>query len=138
MIIAKFIFFLFLSISTCFGYIHDDEIPITTDSRIKTYIYSPNEVFLLVLHHGFQTHIEFHKNETIDTITIGDTYSWQITPLDNRLFIKPLEKNVRTNMTVITNKRTYQFDLVAKELEDGDEKDLVYVLRFHYHKKSTK
>lgn len=111
-----------------------DDIPLTTDSRIKTYIYSPNEVYLLVLHYGFQSHIEFAKGETIDTITLGDTFAWKITPLDNRIFIKPMEKNIRTNMTIITNKRTYQFDLVAKELEDGDEKDLVYLIRFYYPK----
>ena len=109
---------------------------LTTDSRIKTYMYNPNEVFLLVLHYGFQSHIEFAKNETINTITLGDSYSWKITPLDNRLFIKPMERDIRTNMTIITNKRTYQFDIAAKELDNGDEKDLVYVIRFQYPKKS--
>ena len=88
-----------------------------------------------MLHFGFQSHIEFAKNEEIQTITLGDSYAWKITPLANRLFIKPLEKNIRTNMTIITNKRTYQFDIVAKELEDGEEKDLVYVIRFYYPKK---
>ncbi len=111
------------------------DIPLTTDSRIKTYIYSPNEVFLLVLHYGFQSHIEFSKGEIIDTITLGDTYAWKIVPIDNRLFIRPMEKNIRTNMTIITNKKTYQFDLVAKELEDGEEQDLVYLVRFYYPEK---
>lgn len=114
------------------------DIPLTTDSRIKTYIYSPNEVFLLVLHYGFQSHIEFSKGEVIDTITLGDTYAWKIAPIDNRLFIRPMEKNIRTNMTIITNKKTYQFDLVAKELEDGEEKDLVYLVRFYYPEKKRK
>lgn len=114
------------------------DIPLTTDSRIKTYIYSPNEVFLLVLHYGFQSHIEFSKGEVIDTITLGDTYAWKIVPIDNRLFIRPMEKNIRTNMTIITNKNTYQFDLVAKELEDGEEKDLVYLVRFYYPDKRRK
>lgn len=110
--------------------------PLTTDSRIKTYVYSPNEVYLLVLHHGFQSSIEFAKGESIETITLGDSYAWKITPLGNRLFIRPMEKNVRTNMTIITNRRTYQFDIAAKELEEGDEKSLVYVMRFQYPKKS--
>ena len=105
---------------------------LTTDNRIKTYIYSPNEVYLLVLHYGFQSNIEFAKGEEIKTITLGDTFAWKITPLENRLFVRALEKNIRTNMTVITNKRTYEFDIVAKELEEGDEKDLVYVIRFFY------
>lgn len=109
---------------------------IITDSRIKTYVYSPNDVYLLVLHYGFLSHIEFAKNESIETITLGDSFAWKITPLGNRLFIKPLERNIRTNMTIITNKRTYQFDIVAKELLSGEEKDLVYVIRFQYPKKS--
>ena len=121
---------LFFTINNSFAKAND--IPLTTDSRIKTYIYSPNEVYLMVLHYGFQSHIEFAKGESIDTITLGDTYAWQITPLDNRIFIKPMEKNIRTNMTVITNRRTYQFDIVAKELLDGEEKDLVYLIRFYY------
>jgi type IV secretion system protein VirB9 len=114
------------------------DLPLTTDNRIKTYVYSPNEVYLLVLHHGFQSHIEFEKNEGIETITVGDSYAWKITPLGNRLFVKPLEKNIRTNMTIITNKRTYQFDIVAKEFEDGEEKDLVYVIRFQYPRKKSR
>lgn len=135
MIIVKAILVIALFFSTQNSLAAGDDIPLTTDSRIKTYIYSPNEVFLLVLHYGFQSHIEFAKGESIDTITLGDTYAWQITPLENRIFIKPMEKNIRTNMTVITNRRTYQFDLVAKELMEGDEKDLVYVVRFYYPQK---
>lgn len=113
-----------------------DDLVITTDNRIKTYIHNPNEVYLLVLHFGFQSSIEFAKNEEIQNIVLGESYAWKMTPLANRLFIKPLEKNIRTNMTIITNKRTYQFDVVSKELEEGREKDLVYVVRFYYPKKN--
>ncbi len=112
-----------------------DDMPITTDNRIKTYIYSPNEIYLMVLHYGYQSNIEFAAGEEIQTISTGDAYAWEITPLANRLFIKPLVKNIRTNMTIITDKRTYQFDIVSEELERGDEKDLVYVVRFYYPKK---
>ena len=115
----------FISSANAAMYDDSDDIALTTDSRIKTYIYSPNEVYLLVLHYGFQSNIEFSKGETVDTITLGDSYLWKITPLGNKLFIKPMEKNIRTNMTIITNKRTYQFDIVAKELLEGDDKDLV-------------
>ncbi|RYE06593.1 MAG: hypothetical protein EOP33_01825 [Rickettsiaceae bacterium] len=115
-----------------------DDLPITTDSRIRTRIYSPNEVYLLLVHFGYQSHIEFAKGEEIQTITMGDSYSWKITPQANRLFIRPMEKNIKTNMTIITNKRTYQFDIVAKELEQGEEEDLVYVLRFYYPQRQFK
>lgn len=136
MIVVRIFLALLLICSSSVGNAYSDDAPLTTDSRIKTYVYSPNEVFLLVLHYGFQSHIEFDKNESVETITLGDSFAWKITPLGNRLFIKPMERNIRTNMTIITNKRTYQIDLVAKELENGDEKDLVYVVRFQYPKKS--
>jgi len=132
MIIARFfilltIFFINFAVKASL-----DVQSLTTDNRIKTYIYSPNEVFLLVLHYGFQSNIEFAKGEEIKTITLGDTFAWKITPLENRLFVRAMEKNIRTKMTVITNKRTYEFDIVAKELDEGEEKDLVYVIRFYY------
>lgn len=112
-----------------------DDMSVTTDSRIKTYIYNPNEIYLLVVHTGFQSHIEFAKGESIETISMGDSYAWKITPLENRLFIKPMEKNIRTNMTILTNRRTYQFDIVARDLDGEDDKDLVYVVRFYYPNK---
>ena len=136
MIVVRIILALLLIFTFSWSAAYDNDIPLTTDSRIKTYVYSPNEVYLLVLHFGFQSSIEFGKNEAIETITLGDSYAWKITPLGNRLFIKPMERDIRTNMTIITNRQTYQFDIVAKELESGDEKDLVYVMRFQYPKKS--
>lgn len=136
MIIARFLCVILILLNSAVLVAAEDDLPITTDNRIKTYIYNQNEVYLLTLHYGFQSSIEFAKNEEVQTITLGDAYAWKITPLANRLFIKPLEKNMRTNMTIITNKRTYQFDIVAQELDEDEEQDLVYVIRFYYPKKS--
>lgn len=139
-IVRKFILyfglFVFSYIPLSYAYI--DDLAVTSDNRIKTYIYNPNEVFLLVVHTGFQSHIEFAKGEEIETISMGDSYAWKITPLANRLFIKPLERNIRTNMTILTNRRTYQFDIVAKELEGEDDPNLVYVVRFYYPSKKVR
>ena len=106
--------------------------PITTDRRIQTYVYSENEIFKLVIHYGYQTSIEFAQGEQVKTISMGDNFSWKITPSGRRLFVKPLQENIHTNMTIITNKRTYQFDLFAKAATDLDDNELVYVLRFFY------
>ncbi|MFN7038592.1 MAG: TrbG/VirB9 family P-type conjugative transfer protein [Alphaproteobacteria bacterium] len=103
-----------------------------SDNRIKTYVYNENEVFLLVIHYGFQSSIEFGLGEEIETLSVGDSYAWKITPVGRRMFIKPLEENIRTNMTIITNKRTYQFDVVSKVDEAKLDKDLAYVVRFYY------
>ena len=92
-----------------------DDLSITRDNRIHTYIYNPNEVYLLKLHFGFQSHIEFAKNEEVQNVILGDTYGWKMDRIGNKLFIKPLEKYIRTNMTIITNKRTYEFDISSFE-----------------------
>jgi type IV secretion system protein VirB9 len=113
--------------------INDIEMSLTTDNRIKTYLYNPNEVYLLVVHYGFQSLIQFDKNEKIQTVSFGDSFAWKIDVIDNILIIKPKEKNLRSNMVVFTNKnKIYQFDIVAKELEPGQEKELVYTIRFKY------
>ncbi len=112
------------------------EIPIATDNRIKTYVYNQNDIYLVLMESGFQTSIEFANGEQIQTLSLGNSYAWSITPVSNRLFIKPLENNIRTNMTVITNYRTYQFDLVSKDENDSDI-DIAYVVRFYYPKKDA-
>ena len=114
----------------------EEDYTASKDKRIKQVQYFPNEIYLMILQFGFQSNIEFAKGERVQTISLGDTYSWKITPLDNLLFIRPLEKNVRTNMTVITNKNKYQFDLVSKDFDDYDENQVTYSMKFNYPKKS--
>jgi type IV secretion system protein VirB9 len=107
--------------------------PITTDSRIKTLVYSPNEVFALTTHYGYQSNIEFGPKESIETISVGDRVGWQISPAGRRLFIRAQEENAHTNMTVVTNLRAYQFDLRSSSSDAvfGSE-ELTYVVRFYY------
>ncbi len=109
-----------------------DNKPIAMDSRIKTFIYSENDVFRLVVHYGYQTSIEFADGEEIQTISVGNNYAWQLTPVGRRLFIKPLEENILTNMTILTNKRSYQFEVQSKLLSYTIDEELVYVVRFFF------
>lgn len=107
------------------------DIPLATDSRIRTYVYNPNDVYLVIINTGFQTSIEFEPGEKIQTMSLGDMYSWSLNPIQNRLFIRPLEDNVRTNMTILTNMRSYQFDVVSSSSKQN-LKDIAYVIRFYY------
>lgn len=106
---------------------------ISTDSRIKTFIYSQNEVFPVVLHYGYQTSIEFALDESVQSYSVGNSYAWQISMVDNSMFMKPLEENVMTNMTVITNKRKYYFELVSKSMVRALDEEMAYAIRFFYH-----
>lgn len=103
--------------------------PIATDSRIRTFVFGESEVFRIITRYGYQTNIEFGLGEEIVTISLGDNVAFRITPAVNRLFIRPMEEDMETNMTVVTNLRTYQFDLSSlKQEADG----LMYVVRFYY------
>ncbi len=107
--------------------------PVITDSRIKTLVYNENDVYSLMTHHGYQAHIEFGPKETIRTISVGDKVAWQIIPDGRRVFVRSLIAGAHTNMTVITNERSYQFDLQAtKGGKLPVREELVYVVRFFY------
>ena len=100
------------------------------DNRIRTQAYDPNEIVRILGKAGIQSTIEFADDERIENVAVGDSAAWQITP--NRraslLFVKPLSAHSRTNMTVVTDHRTYMFDLVA-----GDKSTTpVYALKFSY------
>ena len=98
-----------------------------TDNRITQVPYSPNEVYELTGTYGYQTTVEFEQGETIKIASIGDSIAWQVVPLGNRLFLKPVEKNATTNLTVVTDKRAYYFRLRANS--SGAP---IYLLRFRY------
>jgi type IV secretion system protein VirB9 len=104
-----------------------------TEKKFRSYIFNPNEVYRYLGHYTYQGFIEFEKDETISTITMGDPSLWLFEHLGNRLFLKPVgENNSQTNMTVITSKRIYHFELTAKEAKDINDPDLVFVAKFVY------
>lgn len=106
--------------------------PIATDSRIRTVRYSPNEVYQFIGHYGYQSAIEFEEDEKVQTVSIGDSVAWMVNPAGNRLFLKPIDQNALTNMTVITDKRSYLFELHASETADIRDREMVFVMRFTY------
>jgi len=82
--------------------------------------------------YGYQTNIVFDPKEEVQTISVGDRSLWQIIPSGNRLFIRPMTENISTNMTLLTNKHSYEFDL--KSVPAKNESN-VYVVRFTYPEK---
>ncbi len=110
----------------------DVPVPVATDSRIKTFVYSENDVFNIVTHYGYQSNIEFGPEEEVQTISVGDRVPFQIVPAGRRLFVRAMATNARTNMTVVTTKHAYQFDLVSVPTPVMPNEELVYVVRFFY------
>jgi len=100
------------------------------DSRIRTLAYDANEIVKIHGKTGIQSTIEFSSDEKIENVAVGDSSAWQITPNKRAslLFVKPLNARSRTNMTVVTDRRTYMFDLVAGDASGS----AVYALKFSY------
>lgn len=104
-----------------------------SEKKFRSYIYNPNDVYRYVGHYTYQGFIEFEEGETIGTISMGNPSLWLFETLGNRLFLKPVgEDNSETNMTVITNKHVYHFELMAKEAKGLTDKDLIFVAKFVY------
>ena len=76
-----------------------------------------------------QATIRFGDDELIENVAIGDSNAWQVTPNKraNLLFVKPLADRATTNMTVVTDARTYLF-----QLSPGSVGDAPYTVRFRY------
>ncbi|MEE4454137.1 TrbG/VirB9 family P-type conjugative transfer protein [Novosphingobium resinovorum] len=104
-------------------------VPARADERLVAHAYSESEVVRIDGKAGVQATIAFGDGEAIENVAVGDSQTWQITPNKRAdlLFVKPLDETARTNMTVVTNRHTYFFDLVAS----AKAKPL-YMLRFTY------
>jgi type IV secretion system protein VirB9 len=99
------------------------------DPRIQSVAYAADQVILLEGSPGYQITLELSPDERAETIAVGDSSAWQVTAnkRGDLLFVKALAGGVSTNMTVITNVRTYNFDLAP--VSSGQ---MAYTVRFHY------
>ena len=99
------------------------------DSRLQTLVYNADAVVQIDGRVKVQTTIKFAPDEIIENVAIGDSAAWQVQPnkAQTILFVKPLDPAARTNMTVVTDKRTYLFDLVT-----SPKASALYVLQFRY------
>ena len=105
---------------------------LATDPRIFVIMYAPDEVFKFTGTYGYQSGIVFEPGEEILTISLGDSVAWMINPTGNRIFLKPIEQDAETNMTVLTNKRTYLFELHARDADSVSDKNIIFQMRFIY------
>lgn len=106
-----------------------------TDNRVKVVAYDPDNIVRLVGSHLVATGIRFSSKESIISIVNGDPIAWttsvnKVTPYI--LYIKPILPSSDTNMTVITDKRTYQFHLVTTPNDTASSNGVIYMLTFKY------
>jgi type IV secretion system protein VirB9 len=80
---------------------------------------------------GYQMMVELSPDEQIQSVALGDSSSWQVSvnKEGDRLFVKPTQSDVSTNMTVVTSVRVYNFDLASLS---GPSSDMPYTVQFRY------
>ena len=85
------------------------------DTRIRVAAYSGDRIYRLVGYVGYQIDLEFETDESFVGLGAGDIEGVAFAAQGNHLFLKPKASKVSTNLTVLTNRREYQFDYTASE-----------------------
>lgn len=137
--IRKIIYVFLLFMQVCV-YASQSPVSKSTDPRVKTVIYHPDQVYEITTAFGVATTIEFAQGEEVTGVSLGDPTVWQIVPIGHTLNVKPIGLNPDTNLTVWTNQRLYLFHLksLSPEIENNQVKkaslqqDLLYLLKFIY------
>lgn len=104
-----------------------------TDSRVRTALFDPSNVYRLYGHVGYAIEIVFEDGESGSGQAGGDldaiTFAWH----ENHLILKPKAPTVGTNLIVYTNRRAYRFDYsVAAHHPDPDREPVMFAVRFIY------
>ena len=105
----------------------------TVDSRIRATRYDVEQVYRLRGFVGYQIDLEFEAGETFVGLGAGDIEGLSYFGQDNHLFLKPKAAKVATNLTVLTNRRHYQFDYTAMaQHPSASDPNVIFALRFTY------
>lgn len=94
-----------------------------------TYRYLPDSLFRVKAKNGSVTDIELKQGEVVTYIAGGDTTRWLIDKamVSNiqHVYLKPIEKDIKTNVIINTNLHSYRIEVVS-----GDEYDPLVTFKF--------
>lgn len=102
---------------------------LSTDARIRQVQFDPNQVYEVTGTYGYQTTLEFGAGEAVVSWAVGDSIAWQVRHdpnKPNKLYLKPVEPNAISNLTVETNRHTYYLSLGSAR----DRKSATFAVRF--------
>lgn len=102
------------------------------DPRMRVVEYRANDVVHLDGFVGYAIHLEFATGESLVNVAAGDMGALEIGSEAQHLWLKPKFAPAHTNISVVTNRRVYQFDYVAHRFGPSSSERLVYSIRFHY------
>lgn len=92
-----------------------EPIPIGADPRIVVFPhFDENEVYTIVVAPLRHVHIQFEKEEKVQSLKLSDNVNWiKDTGGANNLFLKPIKAGLQASATVLTSKRAYQLRLIS-------------------------
>lgn len=101
------------------------------DPHLQQIDYDAGQIVQLRGAPGYELMVELSPDEQVQNVAVGDAAAWQVSVNKeaDRLFIKPIQPDVATNMTVVTSVRIYSFDLMSM---DGLTADMPYTVQFRY------
>lgn len=103
------------------------------DSRMQEVTYNPDDAVLVKVKAGTSTLLQLQDDEFITDdkagMGFGDPDAWDVSVRGNNIFIRPIAEQPDTNVTLVSNKRTYVFYL--KSVKGNPS----WIVRFKYPKK---
>ena len=85
------------------------------DPRIRTENYSTERVYTVYAKVGRAAMVQLQDGEYLDArysaLGMGDAAAWKVSVKGNNILFKPTEEKPATNMILVSDKRTYVFDL---------------------------
>ena len=96
--------------------------------RIQHLLYDADEVVTLRASVGYVVHVVLEPGEAYLAHAFGDGKGWDLAHRQHHLFLKPLATDADSNLTVVTDRRSYHF---ALRVEAGKGVP-IYELAFRY------
>lgn len=110
-------------------------IALALDARIKRVAFQENAVINLKGVTFTTTEVRFGRDEVIINVQGGDTSGWMVTlpqGVSDRIFVKPTVLGSDSNITVITDKRSYYFHATSNRKLQDSTTPKTYAIQFTY------
>jgi type IV secretion system protein VirB9 len=104
-----------------------------TDSRIRSVLYSPDEVYRLYGFVGYALDLEFATDEVFVGLSAGDPEALTYSAHENVLTLRPKAPSAEMNLAVSTTKHRYYFEYsIAAHEPNRWVDEVMYAVRFTY------
>lgn len=104
----------------------------SADPRIYNFVYDTDTVFPIYTKLGEAFLLQFENDENFiedkSTIGMGDHAAWSVGVRGNGVSMKPKAIKPETNLLIVTNKRTYAFDIHSSSPQHPP----TFIVRFRY------